>query len=75
MIAGLVPTFGVEDFVFVLVSGSTPVLTDFGVKVLLDRIRSLRVSRALDSLFQLCFTLYFCTCFVLALEVRRFNVI
>ena len=51
VIVGLVPTLDVKD-VIVLVFGSTPVLTDFRVKVLLDLIRSLRVQRAIPVVFE-----------------------
>ena len=43
---------GVEDFVFVVMFGSTFVLTDFGGKVLLDLIRSLQVPRAIQAVFK-----------------------
>ena len=62
VIAELVPTLDVKD-VLVLVLGSTPVLTDFGVKVLLDLIRSLRVQQAISVVFE--FVVFCCIlCFI-----------
>ena len=80
VIAGLVPILGVEDCVFVLVCGSTPVLTDFRVNVLLDLFRSHRVPRAISAVFEcvvfgcvLRFISVGPTWFRLALEVCKFN--
>ena len=43
---------GVEDCVFVLVCGLTPILTDFRVNVLLDLFCSLRVLRAISAVLE-----------------------